>query len=157
MTLAKPLGGGLPLGAVLLAERHAAALQPGDHGSTFGGNPVACAAALAVLERLTSEGFLAKVARRSQQLRRGLKALAREHPTKVVAVRGRGLMLGMELSSDPGRLLASLAERGVLATSASGNVLRVLPPLVVSAGEVREFLEILAAALEAESEAGARG
>jgi predicted acetylornithine/succinylornithine family transaminase len=157
MTLAKPLGGGLPIGAVLLAERHAAALQPGDHGSTFGGNPVACAAALAVLERLTSEGFLAKVARRSQQLRRGLKALAREHPTKVVAVRGRGLMLGMELSADPGRLLAALAERGVLATSASGNVLRVLPPLVVSAGEVREFLEILAAALEAESEAGTRG
>jgi acetylornithine/N-succinyldiaminopimelate aminotransferase len=147
MTLAKPLGGGLPIGAVLLRETHAAALQPGDHGSTFGGNPVAAAAALAMLERLTGPAFLDRVERRGIQLRRGLKRLARKHPSRVAEVRGRGLMLGVQLRSEAGPLLAALARRGALATSAGTDVLRLLPPLVIGAGEVRQFLEILDAAL----------
>jgi predicted acetylornithine/succinylornithine family transaminase len=147
LTLAKPLGGGLPLGAVLLAEQHAAALQPGDHGSTFGGNPVAAAAALVVLDRLTEPGFLDKVERRGTQLRRGLKRLARSHPERVADVRGRGLMLGVELRGEAKPLLAALARRGVLATSAGADVLRLLPPLVIGAGDVRQFLEALDGAL----------
>jgi acetylornithine/N-succinyldiaminopimelate aminotransferase len=147
MTLAKPLGGGLPMGATLLAERHATALAPGDHGSTFGGNPVAAAASLAVLERLTSEGFLEKVRRSSGRLMRGLRGIQRRHKSVVAEVRGRGLMVGVELRSDPGPVLKGLRERGILATKAAGNTLRLLPPLVVKPGEIKELLEALEATL----------
>ena len=95
-TLAKPLGGGLPLGAVLVREEIAGAIEVGDHGSTFGGNPVAAAAAMAVLDRLTAPGFLGKVEKRARALRRGLNALARKHPA-VVQVRSLGLIVGVEL------------------------------------------------------------
>ena len=149
MTLAKPLGGGLPMGATLLAERHAAALSPGDHGSTFGGNPVAAAASLAVLERLTSDGFLEKVRRSSERLMRGLRGIQRRHRGAVAEVRGRGLMVGFELNSDPGPVVKGLRERGVLATKAAGNTLRLLPPLVVRPAEIKELLEALEATLAA--------
>lgn len=148
LTLAKPLGGGLPLGAVLLREDLAGALAVGDHGSTFGGNPVACAAALAVLDRLTSPGFLEGVTRRGAQLAKGLKALARKHPQAVAEVRGPGLMIGVELRGEAGSVVKGLRERGVLATKAGDRVLRLLPPLVIRAVEVREFLAVLDAVLE---------
>jgi acetylornithine/N-succinyldiaminopimelate aminotransferase len=147
LTLAKPLGGGLPLGAVLLRETLAPALAVGDHGSTFGGNPVACAAALAVLDRITADGFLAGVERRGAALLRGLRALARRRPGTIVEVRGLGLMLGVELAGEAGPLVKALRERGVLATKAGDRVLRLLPPLVVKPAEIREFLAALDAAL----------
>lgn len=148
LTLAKPLGGGLPLGAVLLREDLAPAIAVGDHGSTFGGNPVACAASLAVLDRLISPGFLDGVARRGGQLRRGLEALARAHPKAVADVRGLGLMIGVELKGEAGPVQKGLRDRGVLATKAGERVLRLLPPLVVRASEIREFLGALRAVLE---------
>lgn len=143
LTLAKPLGGGLPLGAVLLREDLAGGLGVGDHGSTFGGNPVACAAALAVLDRLSSEGFVDAVARKGASLARGLRALARRHPGAVAEVRGVGLMLGVELRGPAAPVVEGLRARGVLATRAGERVLRLLPPLVVKPAEIREFLAAL--------------
>ena len=147
LTLAKPLGGGLPLGAVLLREDLAGRVPVGDHGSTFGGNPVACAAALAVLDRLTSEGFLESVERKGATLARGLRRIARVHPGIVHDVRGLGLMLGVELRTAAAPVLEGLRGQGVLATRAGERVLRLLPPLVVKPAEIREFLAALEAVL----------
>lgn len=147
LTLAKPLGGGLPLGAVLLRDDLAVGFAVGEHGSTFGGNPVACAAALAVLDRLASEGFLAGVAKRGASLARGLRRLARLHPSAVAEVRGLGLMFGVELRGAAAPVVAGLREQGVLATRAGDRVLRLLPPLVVKPAEIREFLAALESVL----------
>jgi acetylornithine/succinyldiaminopimelate/putrescine aminotransferase len=142
LTLAKPLGGGLPLGAVLVREEIAGAIAVGDHGSTFGGNPVAAAAAMAVLDKLTSEGFLAKVEKRARALRRGLNVLARKHHA-VVQVRSLGLIVGIEFKGPAAPVVAGLRQHGVLATRAGENVLRLLPPLVIKQKDIREFLEAL--------------
>jgi predicted acetylornithine/succinylornithine family transaminase len=147
LTLAKPLGGGLPLGAVLLREELAAAIAVGDHGSTFGGNPVACAAAMAVLDRITAEGFVEGVSKRGAELTRGLKKLARKYPGAIKEVRGAGLMLGVEMAGPAGPVVKGLRERGILATKAGDNVLRLLPPLVIKPADVREFLAALDAVL----------
>jgi predicted acetylornithine/succinylornithine family transaminase len=142
LTLAKPLGGGLPMGAVLVREELAPAIAVGDHGSTFGGNPVAAAASLAVLDRLSSPGFLEGVARRGASLVRGLKKLARAHPS-IAEVRGLGLMVGLELTGEAGPVVKALRERGFLATKAGDKVLRLLPPLVVKPAEIKAFLVAL--------------
>jgi predicted acetylornithine/succinylornithine family transaminase len=148
LTLAKPLGGGLPLGAVLLREDLASGFSVGEHGSTFGGNPVACAAALAVLDRLTGEGFLEGVAKKAASLARGLAKLKRRHPRAIAEVRALGLMVGVEIKGKAGDVVAGLRERGVLATKAGDDVLRLLPPLVVKRAEINEFLAALDAVLE---------
>jgi predicted acetylornithine/succinylornithine family transaminase len=147
LTLAKPLGGGLPIGAVLLREELAGAIQVGDHGSTFGGNPVACAAALAVLDRLTAPGFLEGVAAKGEALMQGLRKLARRRPDAIESVRGLGLMLGVELKRPAAEVVKALRGRGVLATRAGDQVLRLLPPLLIKRGEIREFLAALDACL----------
>jgi predicted acetylornithine/succinylornithine family transaminase len=147
LTLAKPLGGGLPMGAILLREEHCAALHPGDHGSTFGGNPVCAAAALQVLDRLTSPGFVDGVAKKGASLLRGLRRLARRFPAAVAEVRGLGLMVDVEFKGPAGPVVKGLRERGVLATKAGDHVLRLLPPLVVRASELREFLAALGGVL----------
>jgi acetylornithine/N-succinyldiaminopimelate aminotransferase len=154
VTLAKPLGGGLPLGAVLVREEIAAPIAVGDHGSTFGGNPVAAAASLAVLDRLTSDDFLAKVRKRATGLRRGLNILARKHPA-VVQLRSLGLMIGIEFKGPAAGVVKGLRDHGVLATRAGDNVLRLLPPLVIKRKDIRQFLEALDAVLTAG--AGAAG
>jgi acetylornithine/N-succinyldiaminopimelate aminotransferase len=140
LTLAKPLGAGLPMGATLLREDLAPAIAVGDHGSTFGGNPVAAAASLAVLDRLTTPGFLDGVTKRSGSLLRGLKKIARTHREKIKEVRGLGLMVGIELATPAGRVVNGLRERGFLVTKAGDTVVRLLPPLVVKSAEIREFL-----------------
>jgi acetylornithine/succinyldiaminopimelate/putrescine aminotransferase len=143
LTLAKPLGGGLPMGAVLIKEAHASQIAVGDHGSTFGGNPVAAAASLAVLDRLTAPGFLDKVEKKGRSLQRGLKKLARAYPKAVAEVRALGLMVGLEFHGEAGPVLKGLRERGFLATKAGDRVLRLLPPLVIKPGEIRAFLVAL--------------
>jgi len=148
VTLAKPLGGGLPLGAVLVREEIVSPIAVGDHGSTFGGNPVAAAAAMAVLDRLTSEGFLAKVEKRARALRRGLNTLARKHAA-VLQVRSLGLIVGIEFTGPAGPVVKGLREHGVLATKAGDNVLRLLPPLVIKQKDIRQFLEAFDAVLAA--------
>jgi acetylornithine/N-succinyldiaminopimelate aminotransferase len=140
VTLAKPLGAGLPLGAVLLREELAGALHVGDHGSTFGGNPVAAAASLVVMDKLTSNGFLAKVEKKGRMLRRSLRGLQRKYPTQIRDVRGVGLMFGIEFAHPATPIVAALRSRGILATKAGENVLRLLPPLVVKRSELRSFL-----------------
>jgi predicted acetylornithine/succinylornithine family transaminase len=145
LTLAKPLAGGLPMGAILLRDSLAPTIRVGDHGSTFGGNPVAAAAALAVLDHLTSPGFLDGVRRKGAALVRGLRAVARRHPASIAEVRGLGLMVGVELRGEAGPVLKGLREKGILATKAGDKVLRLLPPLVIKRGEIRTFLEALEA------------
>jgi len=147
LTLAKPLGGGIPMGATLLREEHAGALQVGDHGSTFGGNPVAAAASMVVLDKLTSEGFLDDIAKRGDFFARALKKLQRRY-AQVKEVRGKGLMIGVELAGPAGPLVKALRAKGVLATKAGDKVLRLLPPLVVKRGEIKEFLAALEACLQ---------
>jgi acetylornithine/N-succinyldiaminopimelate aminotransferase len=148
LTLAKPLGGGLPLGAVLLREELAGHIQVGDHGSTFGGNPVAAAAAQAVLDRLTTPGFVEGLARKGAFLIRGLKALKKKYPDLIAEVRGLGLMVGMELKGEAGPVLKALRERHILATKAGDKVLRLLPPLVIQRADIKAFLQALEAVLE---------
>jgi acetylornithine/N-succinyldiaminopimelate aminotransferase len=140
LTLAKPLGAGLPLGAVLVREELAGALHVGDHGSTFGGNPVAAAASLVVMDKLTSKGFLDKVEKKGKMLRRTLRALQRKYPKQIRDVRGLGLMFGIEMCGPATAVVAGLRARGILATKAGENVLRLLPPLVVKRSEIRSFL-----------------
>ena len=143
LTLAKPLAGGLPMGALLLKEQYASALKVGDHGTTFGGNPVCAAAALAVLDHLEAPGFLDDVAARGLYLLRGIKKLARAHKDKIADVRGLGLMLGVEFRGEAAAVLKGLREQGILATKAGDKVLRLLPPLVVKRGEIRQLLTAL--------------
>ena len=144
-TLAKGLGGGLPIGAVLFGEKTQEVLGAGDHGSTFGANPVVCAGANAVLDRLTPS-FLSDVRKKGEKLRAGLLELPR-----VTGVTGLGLMLGvsLEASMEAKAVLRSAAERGLLCLTAKAR-LRLLPPLVVSEEEIEAALSILRGVLEEE-------
>jgi predicted acetylornithine/succinylornithine family transaminase len=145
LTLAKPLGGGLPLGAVLLREDLSGALKVGDHGSTFGGNLVAAAAALAVLDRITGPGFIEDVAKKGAYLVRGLRALGRRYPKAIKEVRGLGLMVGVELHGPAGDVVKALRDAGILAVKAGDLVLRLLPPLTIKRSEIKMLLEALEA------------
>jgi acetylornithine/N-succinyldiaminopimelate aminotransferase len=151
VTLAKGLGGGLPIGAcVVFADGPSgdlpALLPPGSHGSTFGGNPVACAAALAVLRTIASDGLLDHVKRVGEQLRRGIEVLG--HPL-VAGVRGAGLLLGVVLTEEAaGPLAAALLRAGFLVNAPRPDVLRLAPPLILSAAQADAFLAALPAALE---------
>lgn len=144
VSLAKALGGGLPLGAVLLRQKIADELRPGDHGTTFGGNPVACAAGLSVVEQISAPGFLENVRARSAQLREGLGKIVAKFRF-LENVRGEGLLLGISMSAEKpvGELIAAARSEGLLVLSAKGNVVRLLPPLNVSETECAEALEKL--------------
>ena len=142
MTLAKALASGLPIGATLAREAVAATLGPGSHGSTFGGNAVAAAAAIATLEAMTAPGFLDGVRARGAQLRAGLETIAAQSP-RVAAVRGRGLILGVELREPGTDVVAACLARGVLVNCTAERVLRLLPPLVITEAEVARGLAVL--------------
>jgi acetylornithine/N-succinyldiaminopimelate aminotransferase len=148
LTLAKPLAGGLPMGAILLKDEWASCLHVGDHGSTFGGNPVAAAAALAVLDRLTADGFVESIAKRGDFLIRSLRKLKKRFPKAIAEVRGLGLMVGVELHGEAGPVVKGLRERDILATKAGDKVLRLLPPLVITRADIKTFLAALVAVLE---------
>nr|WP_267896858.1 acetylornithine transaminase [Streptomyces albireticuli] len=147
VTLAKGLGGGLPIGATLAFGPAADLLTPGQHGSTFGGNPVACAAALAVLDTLEAEGILGHVGRVGALLRDGIEALG--HPA-VDHVRGAGLLLGIVLS-EPLAPKAQYAaqEAGFLVNAVAPDVVRLAPPLIITEDEVETFLRALPGVLDA--------
>lgn len=147
-TLAKGLANGLPLGAVVARDEVAAAFGPGSHGSTFGGNPVCCAASLAVMEILSSPGFLDSVARKGEKLVAGLADIAAGR-TDVREVRGAGLMVGMELEVETKPIAAACLDAGLVVNAAAGNVLRFLPPLTVAEEEIDRALSILASVLPA--------
>jgi acetylornithine/N-succinyldiaminopimelate aminotransferase len=147
--LAKGLGAGFPVGAMVLRERLNQALPPGTHGSTFGGNPLASAAARTVLAVIEEEGLLAAVTQRGARLGRGLAAIAERHPKICAGERGRGLLRGLVLAPgvDPRAALNKARERGVLLTIAGASVLRFTPPLIVSDAQIDEALEKVEAAL----------
>jgi len=140
MTVAKGLGGGLPIGACLASERYADTFQPGDHGSTFAGGPVIAAGALAVLDVITQDGFLERVAGRGEQLASGLRGLGLE-------VRGRGLMLAFAADDAPALVRRLLLEQHLVVNATGPDTIRLLPPLTVSAEEVDDALRRLGAAL----------
>ncbi|WP_346534867.1 acetylornithine transaminase [Micromonospora sp. DPT] len=147
VTLAKGLGGGLPIGACLAFGRAGELLAPGSHGTTFGGNPVSCAAALAVVATIASEGLLDHVKRTGERLRRGVEALG--HPL-VAEVRGAGLLLGIVLTAPAsGPVTAALREAGFLVNPVQPDVVRLAPPLILTADQVDAFLAALPAALDA--------
>jgi len=148
MTLAKALGNGLPIGAMLTRKEIAGALAVGTHASTFGGNPVAAAAGVAVVKTMLAEGFLVSVRKRSEYFIQRLEEVAEEFPALATGVRGRGLLLGLVLTGK-GRehgveIVGKLFERGVLINFAGMRVLRFIPPLIVS----REEIDTLAGHLE---------
>ena len=143
-SLAKGLGGGLPIGAVVATEKCAEVLGPSTHGSTFGGNPVAAAGALAVLETVGNEEFLASVVKKGEYIRDGLK----KRNLPVSEIRGRGLMLGIDIEGVEAKpLCAALLKNGLVSLSAKTS-LRFLPPLVISYEEIDEGLDILKSTLE---------
>ncbi|MBA2245874.1 MAG: acetylornithine transaminase [Gemmatimonadetes bacterium] len=146
MTLAKPLAGGLPMGAVLLSERVAAAIQPGDHATTFGGGPLVASAALAVCRRIGDPGFLAEVQKKGALLANRLCALALRRE-QVRAVRGVGMVWGVELSTPAAEVVARALEAGLLLCTAGPQVVRILPPLTATEEELIRGLEMLEAAL----------
>ncbi len=143
MAVAKGLGGGFPVGACLATEKAAKALTAGSHGSTFGGNPLAMAVANAVLDVVLADGFLEHVRAVGDGLRQGLDGLAAKHPGVLAEVRGSGLMLGLKCVVENTALVTHLFDNGMLSVPAAGNVVRLLPPLVVNENHVGEALEIL--------------
>lgn len=149
MTLAKPLGGGLPIGAVLLTQRVAESIVPGDHGSTFAANPVICAVAQVVLRRISDPGFLAGVQARGRYLGAQLAALKARHPVLQEA-RGLGMIWGLELKVGAAPLIARGYERGLIMTNAGDRVLRLLPPLVTSEAQIDEAVAIIGEVLATE-------
>lgn len=142
MTLAKALGGGLPLGAMLARERVAESFPPGSHASTFGGNPVVCRAGLAVLETLLEDGLVERCEAMGSLLREGLEGLAGRFPF-VREVRGKGLILGMEMEFDCAPVIRECMREGLLVASAGANVLRMVPPLTIGEEDVAEALSVL--------------
>ena len=142
MTLAKGLGGGMPIGACLAKEPVAAVFQPGAHASTFGGNPLACAAALAVCRALLEGSVLDNAKRMGEYLVQGL-AKCKDRHRNVREVRGLGLLQGMELDIDAKTVVADCLVRGVLVNAASEQVLRFVPPLVITQREIDKLLETL--------------
>jgi acetylornithine/N-succinyldiaminopimelate aminotransferase len=145
--LAKAIGGGLPLGAMLAGDSLAGLFQKGAHGSTFGGNPVACAAGIAVLREIVDGGVMSHVASVGAYLRESLEALAGAHPDLISEVRGIGLMQGVELTGNGDPVQSALLDRGVIVSVTNGNVLRFLPPLVIKTSHVAEAVEALGAVL----------
>lgn len=153
MTLAKGLGSGFPVGACLATEAAAAGMTAGTHGSTFGGNPLAMAAANAVLDVMLADGFLAGVERIGALLGGRLQALAGRHPQVLAGLRGRGLMLGLECVVPAGEMVARLRDAGLLTVGAAENVVRMVPPLVIDETHVDEALAILEQVCEGWAEA----
>jgi predicted acetylornithine/succinylornithine family transaminase len=147
ITLAKALGGGFPIGAMLAREGAASAFSPGDHASTFGGNPLACAAGLAVMDKLLNNGVVDNAARVGEYFKNKLATLAARY-NFISEVRGRGLMLGLELALDGRDIVARCQNRGLLINCVNNNVLRFIPPLIITAKDVDAALEILTGVLD---------
>jgi predicted acetylornithine/succinylornithine family transaminase len=142
IALGKALGAGMPVGAAMLRGQVAAALSPGDHGTTYGGNLLACRAALVVLDALEG-GLLESVRRVSIHLFAGLRGLAARHPKAIVDVRGAGLIAGIELRADAAPVVNAALERGLLVNRTATTVIRLLPPYIVTERDVDEAIAVL--------------
>lgn len=144
LTTAKGLGNGVPIGACLARGAAAEVLQPGNHGSTFGGNPLACSAALAVLETLSEGGLLQRATQLGERIRLGL-ADQLQGCDKLKDIRGLGLMIGIELHESCGQLVEIAKEHGLLINVTAGNTVRLLPPLILSDDQADEIVRTVAA------------
>ena len=147
ISMAKALGNGLPIGAMACTEEVGASLGPGTHGSTFGGNPVACAAANAVVSIVDSPAFLTSVQEKGEFFRQGLRVLQAEHPSKIVTVRGQGLLVGLEMTGDVSGPIGLARDEGLLVNAAGEKTVRFAPPLNISYDELEEGLALLGRAL----------
>lgn len=144
----KALGGGLPLGAILAPAAIAEVFSPGTHGTTFGGNAVCCAAGLATLTEILDHGAMRNAAEVGGYLKTGLEQLVRDFPEKVAEARGMGLMLGLELRFEGTALVDLLREKGVLVLLTNGNIIRLLPPLILTKEDANLALRMLRECLE---------
>ena len=152
MMVAKGIGGGFPLGAVLATERAASGMTVGSHGSTYGGNPLACAVGCKVVDIIADDAFLADVNRKAGLMRQKLEGLVASHPDVFEAVRGQGLMLGLRCKVAPSEVVNAGYDEQVLTVGAADNVVRLLPPLTITDDEIAEAvarLDRAAARLEA--------
>jgi len=147
LCVAKPLGLGVPLGAFLVAERATDGLQPGDHGSTFGGGPLACRLSLEFLDMLDEGGLLERINEVGSYFKRGLRKLHARRRPLVTEVRGMGLMLGLELSFSGKRVASKMLERGYVINCTHDTVLRFLPPYIIQKSEIRGMLSALEEAI----------
>ncbi len=149
MSAAKGIAGGFPMGAILATEAVARHITAGTHGTTFGGNPLACAAANAVLDIILAPGFLDEVDRKARRLWFALQDVARDYPGVLRGVRGAGLLLGLECVVPNAELQAALAEQGLLSVSAGDNVVRLAPPLVLTDADIDAALGMVRAGVRA--------
>ena len=143
MTLAKPIAGGLPLGALIAKEKIAAAFHPGDHGTTFGGNPVACAAALAFLEVLQEDNLLMESQLKGEYFQERLEELKQKYPNLIREIRVIGLMVGLEVVKEGPSIVQKMLDKGFLINCTAEHVLRFLPPLIVEKDEIDLLVETL--------------
>ncbi|WP_084419604.1 aspartate aminotransferase family protein [Henriciella litoralis] len=147
MCVAKGVGGGFPFGACLMTEEVGLPMQPGSHGSTYGGNPLAMAVGNAVWDTIADEDFLAEVRRVSGTVAQGLKSLADSHADKVDGVTGKGLLTGLKLKAAPKPVQNACREKGLLVGVAGNNVLRLAPPLIITDEDVRKAVSVMDEAL----------
>ena len=147
MCVAKGVGGGFPFGACLTTEATGSVMQPGSHGSTYGGNPLAMAVGNVVWDIISDEAFLEQVRRVSGTVAQGLKSLADSHPDKVAGVTGKGLLIGLQLKALPKPVQNACRDKGLLVGVAGNNVLRLAPPLVITDEDVREAVGLIDVAL----------
>lgn len=157
ITTAKALGNGYPIGATIVSEDVASKVVTGDHGTTFGGNPLACRIAHHVLGRLTDPELLSNVQQREQNFRQGFDHLRQKFPDLISETRGKGLILGLQLTRDPTPIVTAARERGLLVITCGTNVLRFVPPLIVKEEEVEEGLGILEQAMQTVIESEVKG
>lgn len=144
LTFAKGIGGGFPVAGFAVPERLAHVFKPGDHGGTFGGNLLACAAVYATLTTIKSEGLVDKISEKGEYFKNELRKLQEKYPAKVTDVRGCGLMLGMEVAGEGKPIVESCLANNVIVNCTAGNVIRIVPPLIIS----KEEIDIVVAALD---------
>jgi acetylornithine/N-succinyldiaminopimelate aminotransferase len=143
MTLAKSLGGGLPIGAMVVAGKFVDVLKPGMHASTFGGSPIVCAGACAVLEAIKKDRLLINTNKMGDYIIKGLNKLRKKFPNIINSIRHKGLMIGAELNIEGQKIFQGCFEKGLLLNCTQGNILRIMPPMTVNKREINNALKIL--------------
>lgn len=149
LTTAKALGNGFPIGATMITEEVAQCIVTGDHGTTFGGNPLACRLAHYIVSRLAETELQRDVLEKEQVFRKGFGKLQAIYPDVITEIRGRGLILGVQLTQDPTPIITAARERGLLIITGGTNTLRFVPPLIVSTEQIEDGLAILGEAMKA--------
>jgi acetylornithine/succinyldiaminopimelate/putrescine aminotransferase len=147
LTAAKPIGGGIPLGAVLANEKFVSTIKPGDHGTTFGGNPLACALGNTVFSIVGNEKFLDCVAQKGEYLKQKLSEIQKTQG-RIIGIFGRGLLIGVQLNFEPKKVVIKAREKGLLLGKSEKNMVRFIPPLIISNDELDEALKIFVSVLD---------